>query len=80
MLLQAKCCVEFLCTLIMLFVNGIVITAGRDHLSLNATKRPFGHMDIGVGNSKKEGKSRFIHFGINTAFVCFEHWITKLTN
>ena len=50
------------------------------HMSLNATKRPFGHMDIVVGNSKKVGKSCFIHFGSNTAFVCFEHWITKLTN
>ena len=52
----------------------------RYNMSLNATKRPFGHMDIGVGNSKKVGKLCFIHFGSNTAFVCFEHWITKLTN
>ena len=37
------------------------------------TKRPFGHLDVSVGNSEKAGKSCNVHFQNYTVFVYLEH-------
>ena len=49
-------------------------------MNLNATKRPFGRLDISVGKQLKAGKSCLMHFQNNNVIVCFKHWTTRLTN
>ena len=62
------------------FKKRIVSSSIMSYLSLNVTKRPFGHMGNKVGNCTKAGKLCQIHFQNNTVFVCFKHWITILND
>ena len=42
-------------------------------MNLNATKRPFGHLDVSVGKHAKAGKSCNVHFQNKTVSVCYKH-------
>ena len=61
-----------------MYMKSLILTKMfLSYMSLNVTKRSFGHLDVSGGNSEKAGKSCNVHLQNNTVFVCLK---IRLTN